>query len=91
MMNFGVSDFDKFLSPLIISPDDERDISAKDTVGSNKSFSGYTFHPNQFKPVLTRFEPPFNQFDDFFQFISKGSKMSRNSYTSDLVSFVIDR
>ena len=42
-INFVVFDFDKFLSPLIISPDDERDISAKDTVGSNKSFNGYTF------------------------------------------------
>ena len=51
-MNFEVLDFDKFLSPLIISPDDERDISAKDTVGSNKSFNGYTFQTS-----LDRFEP----------------------------------
>ena len=52
-MNFGVLDFDKFLSPLIISPDDERDISAKDTVGSNKSFNGYTFETR-----LNRFQSP---------------------------------
>ena len=52
-MNFGVLDFDKFLSPLIISPDDERDISAKDTVGSNKSFNRYTF-----KTRLNRFQSP---------------------------------
>ena len=63
-MNFEVLDFDKFLSPLIISPDDERDISAKDTVGSNKSFNGYTFQTS-----LNRFQSPnsvLNQSNELF-------------------------